>query len=134
MELDKRALRRALLDAEPWLAATEVGPQSVDAGACDRCDEAPRLLPLCGPAGAAAVCRDCGLWLGDDGWCDGHRDEGRAARAWAAALPSHWGDAAVLWWVATGEVRLAELARVRTGRLTASVQRHLPDRPDLDAR
>ena len=129
MDLDKHALRRALLDAEPWLAATEIGPRSVDAGSCDRCDEAPRLLPLCGPAGATAVCRKCALQLGDDGWCDGHRDDGRAARQWAAALPAHWSDAVVLWWVATGEVRLDHLARVRAQVLATTVQRYLPDSP-----
>ena len=134
MSLDKHALRRALLEAEPWLAATELGPQAVDAGSCDRCDGAPRLLPLCGPAGADAVCRRCALDLGDDGWCDGHRDDGRAARAWAAALPAHWGDAVVLWWVAAGEVRLDHLARVHPQALPATVRRLLPDAPGADGR
>ena len=122
MPLDKRALRRALLDAEPWLAATEVGPQAVDARSCDACDDAPRLLPLCGPSGADAVCRRCAVDLGDDGWCDGHLDEGRAARRWAAQLPDHWGDATVLWWVATGELRLEAVAGVRTTALSAPVR------------
>jgi hypothetical protein len=91
----------------PWLAATDVGPQAVDAGTCDRCGAAPRLLPTCGPTGARAVCRDCAAALGDEGWCEGHRDEGVAARTWAAALPGRWADVVTLWWVATGEVRLA---------------------------
>jgi hypothetical protein len=103
--VDRRALRRALLAAEPWLAATDLGPQAVAAGACDRCHELPRLLPVCGPTGYEALCRDCAEDLGDDGWCDGHVREGRAARAWAAALPTRWHEAVVLWWVATGEVR-----------------------------
>lgn len=102
---DRRALRRALLEAEPWLAATEVGPASVDAGTCDRCGQAPRLLPTCGPAGFEALCRDCALELGDQAWCDGHAAEGEAARDWAAALPPSWGQTVTLWWYATGELR-----------------------------
>lgn len=104
--IDRPALLRALLDAAPWLAATEVGPQAVDAGNCDRCGTAPRLLPTCGPAGADAVCRRCAEELGDDGWCDGHVDDGRAARDWARRLPDRWAEAVSLWWVATGELRV----------------------------
>ncbi len=104
--VDRAALRRALLDAAPWLAATDVGPQAVDAGNCDRCGTAPRLLPTCGPSGADAVCRRCAEELGDAGWCDGHLEEGRAARRWAQQLPDRWPDAVTLWWVATGELRI----------------------------
>ncbi len=106
MDVDRAALRRALLATAPWLGATEVGPQAVDAGACDRCGDAPRLLPTCGPDGPGAVCRACADDLGDDGWCEGHRREGRTARAWAADLPDRWAQTVTLWWVATGEVRL----------------------------
>lgn len=105
--LDRAALRRALVAAEPWLAADEVGPRAVDAGPCDRCGRRPRLLPTCGPGGFTALCRDCAEALGDDAWCEGHLDEGRRARSWARRLPDRWPDAVVLWWVATGEVRLA---------------------------
>lgn len=98
-------LRGALLDAAPWLGATEVGPRSVTAGACDRCGAAPRLLPTCGPTAFEALCRACAQDEGDDAWCDGHLEEGRTARAWAAELPDRWGDAVVLWWTATGEIR-----------------------------
>lgn len=52
------------------------------------------------------MCRDCAAALGDDGWCEGHHDEGVAARTWAASLPDRWADVVTLWWVATGEVRL----------------------------
>jgi hypothetical protein len=103
--LDRAALRRALIGAAPWLTATEVGPRAVDAGNCDRCGRAPRLLPTCGPSGADAVCRDCARALGDGGWCDGHLEEGRAARRWASQLPDRWADAVTLWWVATGELK-----------------------------
>ena len=106
-EVDRRALQRALLTAEPWLSATEVGPQAVVAGTCDRCTELPRLLPTCGPIAQEALCRPCAEQVGDDAWCDGHLDDGRAARRWARTLPDRWADAVVLWWIATGEVRLA---------------------------
>jgi hypothetical protein len=105
---DRRALRAALLEAEPWLGTSELGPQAVVAGRCDRCDQAPRLLPLCGPTSFEAVCRDCAELLGDDGWCDGHLEEGRAARRWARGLPDRWHEAVVLWWAATGEIGLDE--------------------------
>jgi hypothetical protein len=103
---DRRALRQRLLVVAPWLARTDVGPQAVEAGPCDRCGQAPRLLPTCGPAGAAAVCRDCARRLGDDGWCAGHQEEGAAARAWAEQLPDRWAELVTLWWIATGEVRV----------------------------
>lgn len=103
--LDRCALRAALLETAPWLADPDRGPRAVDAGPCDRCGTSPRLLPTCGPGGGRAVCRTCAFELGDDGWCEGHRDDGAAARAWAAALPERWADAVTLWWVATGEVR-----------------------------
>lgn len=103
---DRRVLRHRLLEVAPWLARTDVGPQAVEAGPCDRCGEAPRLLPTCGPSGASAVCRDCARQLDVDGWCDGHREEGATARAWAEGLPARWADLVTLWWVATGEVRV----------------------------
>jgi hypothetical protein len=107
--VDRHALRRALLEAEPWLAATEVGPANVDAGTCDRCSEQPRLLPTCGPTGHAALCRDCALALGEEAWCEGHAEAGAAARRWAAELPASWAQTVVLWWFATGELRTIEL-------------------------
>ncbi|MCC5947566.1 MAG: hypothetical protein JJT89_03840 [Nitriliruptoraceae bacterium] len=105
---ERRRLRARLLEAAPWLGATDVGPQAVDAGSCDRCDARPRLLPTCGPTGFAAVCRACADDLADDGWCDGHLEEGRDARRWAASLPERWPDVVIAWWVATGEVRLGD--------------------------
>jgi hypothetical protein len=126
VELDKAALRRELLRAEPWLGALDVGPQAVDAGTCERCDRWPRLLPTCGPAGVAALCRDCARDLGDEGWCDGHRDEGRHARIWAAQLPDRWAAAVVLWWVATGEVRIDAVADIDPRQLDDRVRAVLP--------
>ncbi|MFU8841098.1 MAG: hypothetical protein ACNA8R_10290 [Nitriliruptoraceae bacterium] len=102
---DRARLRTALLEVAPWLGADALGPQAVDAGTCDACAGAPRILPTCGPAGHDALCPSCALACGLDAWCDGHADEGRAALAWAAALPDRWSDLVVLWWVATGEVR-----------------------------
>jgi hypothetical protein len=108
-ELDREtraALRRWLVARHPWIDSPDVGPRAVEAGECDRCGGAPRLVPLCGPVGFRAVCRDCALALADDGWCEGHAEEGAAARAWARSLPDDWADVTRLWWVATGEVRL----------------------------
>lgn len=102
----RAALRAQLRGVAPWLDEDDLGPRAVDAGPCDRCRLLPRLLPTCGPDSPGALCRDCAEVLGDDAWCDGHRDEGRAARAWAARLPARWADVVTLWWVATGEVRL----------------------------
>ena len=99
-------LRDALRAAHPWLTATDWGAQAVSAGECDRCGQAPRLLPTCGPVAWQALCRDCAADLGTDAWCDGHRDDAVAALAWAADLPHDWSDVVRLWWIATGEVRL----------------------------
>jgi hypothetical protein len=111
-DVDRRALRHALLEAEPWLRATDVGPASVDAGPCDRCGDAPRLLPTCGPAGHVALCRDCALDLGDEAWCEGHAAEGDEARRWAAELPGSWAQTVTLWWFATGELSSIDLPGV----------------------
>lgn len=104
--IDRAGLRRALLTTEPWLQSTDRGPQSVDAGACDRCDDLPRLLPTCGPDGYPGLCRPCADDLGVDAWCDGHHDEAVEVLGWAAALPDHWDLVVTLWWIATGEIRV----------------------------
>lgn len=123
--MDRQALRAALLATEPWLAAADLGPQAVTAGMCDRCGERPRLLPTCGPAGHEALCPACAEDRGDDAWCDGHLAEGRAARRWASRLPERWADAAVLWWVATGEIRLAPGERPDASTLAPQVAQAL---------
>ncbi len=123
---ERRQLRSALLGVAPWLAATDVGPQAVEAGACDACDDHPRLLPTCGPGGPGAVCRECAVRLGTDGWCEGHQAEGAAALAWAAALPPSWAQLVILWWVATGEVRAAPWPELDTSVLPLEVRRSLP--------
>ncbi|MBS3941078.1 MAG: hypothetical protein KG028_08965 [Actinobacteria bacterium] len=105
----------------PWLPATEFGPAAVEAGDCDRCGTAPRLLPLCGPVAWQAVCRDCGLDLGDDGWCAGHEADGAGAREWAAALPDDWPQTVLLWWLATGELRAVDLLPRQRTALPAAV-------------
>lgn len=102
--LDRRALRAALAVTAPWTRALDRGPRAVDAGECDRCGRHPRLLPTCGPAHWTALCRDCALEVGEDGWCDGHADDGADLRDWAAQLPTTWPTLVRLWWVATGEV------------------------------
>lgn len=119
---ERAALRRALLEAEPWLAASEHGPRAVDAGSCDRCAALPRLLATCGPVAWEALCRPCALRVGLGAWCDGHREEGREALRWAATLPDEWDLAVTLWWVATGEVRLDSLVLPTPERLPPTVR------------
>lgn len=124
--LDRRGLRDALGAAYPWVTDTEVGPRSVEAGECDRCARRPRCVPTCGPVAWTALCADCAVEVGEDGWCTGHVDEGRAHRDWAAALPPEWPTVVRLWWVATGEVQVdaAWVAAARdevTGRVRASL-------------
>lgn len=101
----KPALRAVLLARYRWLDATDVGPRSVEAGECDRCDQEPRLVQTCGP-GPVALGRRCAAQLGADVWCAGHRDEAEAALAWLACLPDEADRVARLWWVATGELRV----------------------------
>jgi hypothetical protein len=126
--VDRRSLRAALLEAEPWLAETDRGPRAVDAGSCDRCRERPRLLPTCGPDGWPGLCRPCAADVGVDAWCDGHHDEAETSLRWAAALPGHWDLAVTLWWVATGEVQLDRLVRPRDlDPFPAAVRAALPD-------
>lgn len=105
-------LKNELLRRYPWLAATDHGPQSVDAGECDRCRAEARLVSPCGPPpeGAAGpdwgIGRHCAAELGVEAWCEGHEADGRAALEWLEDLPPEADDVARLWWVSTGEVRL----------------------------
>lgn len=100
---ERAALRAALRAAYPWVADPDVGPSAVEAGECERCARRPRCIPTCGPVPWTALCPDCAHEVGDDAWCDGHRDDGLRHRAWGRALPSEWATVARLWWVATGE-------------------------------
>jgi hypothetical protein len=95
-----------LLERYAWLPGDTLGPGAVEAGECDRCGEAPRVVPLCGPTSYRAVCAPCATAVGTRGWCDGHADDAAAAREWADRLPPEWATVVRLWWVATGEVRL----------------------------
>ncbi len=103
-----------------------MGPRSVDAGRCDGCDAAPRLLPTCGPGSSGALCRACALAVADDGWCDGHRADGVAARRWASTLPDRWADLVILWWVSTGELRPGAATRLDPDLLPRAVADALP--------
>lgn len=129
-DLNRRALREALLQAEPWLADPDRGPRAIDAGPCGRCGDLPGLLPTCGPVSWRALCRSCALEVGVAAWCEGHREEGREALRWAVGLPDHWDIAVTLWWVATGELRTAEVRRLRQApQLPPAVRAALPSDP-----
>jgi hypothetical protein len=110
-DLDRGALRLALLAVHPWVAGTDVGPQAVSAGECDGCGQEARLVQPCGPPPPGvrspdwALGRRCALAAGVDGWCGGHEDEADAVLRQLAALPAEADDVARLWWLATGEVR-----------------------------
>lgn len=103
---DHRGLREALRVAYPWVTDTEVGPRAVEAGECDRCARRPRCVRTCGPVAWTALCADCAVEVGEDAWCDGHGEDGRAHRAWARQLPPEWPTVVRLWWAGTGEVRV----------------------------
>lgn len=114
--LDKPALRAALRARHPWLGETELGPQAVEAGECDRCHAEVRLVATCGPVAWAHLGRACAAEIGPQAWCDGHAGEAARALAWLAALPAEADEAARLWWVSTGEVRLDPALLDRTMR------------------
>lgn len=126
-DLDRQGLRDALRVAYPWVDRTDWGPRSVEAGDCRRCERAPRLVPTCGPVEWTALCRDCTHEVGSAAWCDGHRDEGAAILRDVGMLPAEWGTVTVLWWVATGEVRLESLVlSPPSAPLDAGVRAALP--------
>jgi hypothetical protein len=127
-------LREALLARYPWLAAPDLGPQTVEAGECDRCGREARMVAPCGPPPAGmppgigpdwALGRRCAGEAGLAGWCAGHAADAAAALDWLAALPGEADDIARLWWVATGEVRLDP------GLLSAARRLRLPA-PELE--
>lgn len=100
------ALRAELRTRHPWIDHTEVGPQTVEAGECDRCGTEARLVTTCGPTAWAALGRRCALEVGAAAWCDGHADQAGTWLRHLDGLPDAADAVARLWWVATGEVRL----------------------------
>ena len=111
---ERRALRNVLLDRAPWLANTDIGPQSVSAGECDTCGDEVRLVQPCGPPpqtlGRAAtpdwaLGRACAIAVGVAGWCSGHEEEAQGCLDWLTGLPPDADVIARLWWLASGEVR-----------------------------
>lgn len=109
------------------MADPEVGPSAVEAGECDRCHQRPRCVPTCGPVAWVALCADCAVAVDEEGWCDGHADDGRRYRAWATGLPATWPTIVRLWWVATGEVRVDDdWLQVARAEVDAPVQAVLP--------
>lgn len=114
-------MREAVRSTYPWVDLTDRGPRSVEAGECDRCGAEPRLLATCGPVSWTALCRSCALELGHVAWCEGHADVAAGLLAWARGLPAEWPTVCRVWWVATGEVRLAHLGTAAAARLGPDV-------------
>lgn len=104
----RAALRAALIQRHGWIDDPEVGPRAVEAGECDRCGREARMVTTCGPTRWAALGRRCAREVGVRAWCDGHGEEGARWLARLEALPGEADTVARLWWVATGEVRLAD--------------------------
>jgi hypothetical protein len=105
----------------------------VEAGECPRCGREPSFVPTCGPAVAEALCVTCAGDIGTDAWCDGHAGDGEAILARLPDLPAEWAEVTRLWWIATGEVRLATLVRRPSPGLPASVRAAVGGRSDGDA-
>jgi hypothetical protein len=130
----KDELRAMLRAAHPWLDHEELGPRNVEAGECDRCGDEARLVLTCGPDGGR-LGRACAIAQGVDAWCEGHESEAVAALHWLAGLPADADQAARLWWLATGEVRLSSAEQ----GVVAALEEHqwvgpagrLPDRQHL---
>jgi hypothetical protein len=102
----RTALRRALRARYPWVADSDWGPATVEAGECDGCGGEARLFQTCGPDAGQYLGRRCLNELGSQALCDGHAAEARAALAWVGNLPAQADLVARVWWVATGEVAL----------------------------
>lgn len=124
--LDRAQLRRVLAERYPFVRDPDVGPSAVDAGECDRCGRAPRVAPTCGPVAWEALCVGCATAVGDDGWCDGHRDDAVALRETMAAWPPEHETVARLWWVATGEIAVDTWLVDRAVALPDEVRALLP--------
>lgn len=103
----RRELRAALLARHPWIDHDDVGPRAVEAGECDRCGGEARMVTTCGPTSWAGLGRRCAAAVGAGAWCDGHADRAAEWLARLAGLPAEADAVARLWWVATGEIRLA---------------------------
>lgn len=103
---ERAALRDALRARYSWLGHDEFGPKAVESGECDRCGAEARLVTTCGPTAWTALGRRCAAEVGQEAWCDGHREDAARALAWLVALPDMADAVARLWWVSTGEVRL----------------------------
>lgn len=117
----RRELRAALLARYPWIDHDEVGPRAVEAGECDRCGAEARLVTTCGPTQWSSLGRSCAAAVGLRAWCDGHADDAATWLGHLDRLPDEADVVARLWWVATGEVRIAAAS------LAPLLDRALPD-------
>lgn len=68
------------------------------------------MVTTCGPTTWEALGRRCVAEVAVRAWCDGHADDGARRLARLADLPAEADTVARLWWVATGEVRMAPAA------------------------
>lgn len=104
----RRRLRATVTARHPWVTDPDVGPQTVEAGDCGRCGLEARLVATCGPQPWEALGRRCAAALGTAAWCAGHAPQAEELLRRLAALPADADRVARLWWVATGELRMAD--------------------------
>jgi len=111
---ERRALRQLMRDALPWVSNPQVGPTTVDAGPCGACGVKPALVAVCGPVAFQSVCATCCVDSNEELFCAGHAEDAAYAKTYCTSLPSNWVQCVLLWWVATGEIQVADVLDVDT--------------------
>lgn len=107
-------LRQLIRDRLPWVTDTQVGPTTIDAGPCGACGVAPAVVAVCGPVGFQSVCATCCVDATEELFCAGHAEDAAYAKAYCTSLPDNWAQCVLLWWIATGEIQVADVLDLDT--------------------